>query len=247
MSRAYAKKARGASIIIIAFLCGCSARVAVKGFEVDEAVFAPGNYICLRAGGDFIICSISSGGDVVPMDTITLRPPSGAVLIAADCVNRRLFFFGGDSVFAYDDVTGLFRTLTSGAFARDVACARLSSDGRFLAFTASPWSLGRLSFWRLVVVDAFEGGIVHFCDSLPSPGAFRWLRPRRIGYAVCRVLPSGVDTVGAFFELDRRVVIPSRNGELEFLSVPCDPHVSPDGAWAAVVEGGRLRLLRRTK
>ncbi len=226
------------------FFGGCAGKGKI--YEgVSGVWFSPDGRVLVERGEEFFICQVDTAGNLYNCNPIQLPRYSGARILTADCTHNRFYYAAEDSVFAYDRTSGLTRTLTRGAFARRARCGRVSPDGKYLAFSASLWKMGNINFWRLVLVDAIEVGIVHYCDSLATPGAFQWVKGgRRLGYAELRVGGPKIDTVGVFFDIKRNVVIPARDGSADFLVAPCDSCLSYDGTWRAVMDGGKLRFER---
>ncbi len=232
-------------VLIIASSVGCTGNRSAKSLlrnNFDEVAVSYDGLVCLRHGNMFTIVKPDREGGITLVDTFSVPIPADARLLDFNGVGKRLFIASGDSVVAYDLNTGLFTTLTRGKFSEDVECARSSSDGQFLGFAASRWSIGKIVFWRLVVVDAVQGGIVHYCDSLPTPYSFQWVKPRRIGYAEVKYVRGVFDTVGVFYDTERNVKFSSRDATLDFLKNPCNPLTSPDGNWAAEYINGRLKI-----
>ena len=212
------------------FLIGCVGEKRINR-KIISAVFSPDNRICLQDSDGFEICRIDTAGQLVNCQQIAIPNPADAFLIAVDAAHNKFFYAAQDSVYMFDRTTGLTRTLTKGAFAEDARCARVSPDGKFLAFSASKWNFGDISYWRLVVVDAVEGGIVHYCDSLASADAFQWVNSERVGYAELWNARGKFDTLGVFFDTRRKVVIPTRDRAIDFLKIPCNSGLSYDGVW----------------
>ncbi|MCD6419073.1 hypothetical protein J7M00_09885 [bacterium] len=206
---------------------------------VSDGTISYGGAMCLRSEKFFFIVRAEDESRIAITDTLELAVPASSELLDYNPAGRRIFFTAGDSVFAYDIESGLFTTLTAGKFSEDVRCGHSCYDGQYFAFASSPWNVGSIKFWRLVVVDAVEGGIIFYCDSLPSENAFQWIKPRRIGYAEYRYVRGELDTTGMFFDIDRNVKLPARDGTIEFLKIPCDKHISPDGNWMLEIIDGK--------
>ncbi len=225
--------------IFIALIVGCASEKALKiAQNVSEGIISFDGKMCLRSNDFFVIAKTNAKNEIVPIDTLKIDIPPSAKILDYNPNGRRIFFTDGDSIFAYDIKSGLLTTLTSGKFSEDVECGRSSYDGQYFAFAASPWNVGNIEFWRLVLVDAVEGGIVFYCDSLPSHDSFQWVKPKRLGYAEYRYVRGEIDTIGMFFDIIRNVKLPARDDGTEFLKVLCNPHISQDGKWALdIVEG----------
>ncbi|MCD6595291.1 hypothetical protein J7L68_06425 [bacterium] len=219
------------SIFILQFsVIGCAGDKKLA-HNIISATFSPDNTLCLQDTSGFELCKIDTSGKIVNCQRIEIPEVDDAFLIAADAAHNKYFYAAADSVFMFDRTTGLTRTMTRGAFAENARCARVSPDGKFLAFSASKWELGNISYWRLVVVDAVEGGIIHYCDSLVSLDAFQWVGSEKLGYAELWNANGKFDTLGMFFNTKRRVVIPTRDRAIDFLKIPCNPNLSYDGVW----------------
>ena len=212
------------------FLIGCAGRNKIS-HNIISATFSPDNRICIQTTEGFQMCKIDTAGSLSVCQKIVIPKPDDAFLIAVDAAHNRFFYAAQDSVYMFSRATGLTRTLTRGSFARSARCARVSPDGKFLAFSASEWDFGDVSYWRLVVVDAIEGGIIHYCDSLASSDAFQWISPQKLGYAELWNSNGKFDTLGVFFDIERRVVIPTRDRAIDFLKIPCGSGISYDGIW----------------
>lgn len=231
------------ALIVLLLMAGCGAKKAMVSISrISEGIVSYGGAMCLRTSQYFILAVPDSVGRIVPRDTLKVPIPIKARLLEYSPTGNRIFFTSGDSVFAYDITSGLFYTLTRGKFSEYVQCGRASQDGQFLAFTASSWSIGNINFWRLVIVDAVEGGIVHYCDSMPSPYMFQWVKPARLGYAEYRYARGELDTVGMFYDVNRQIVLPARDSGIEFLKIECNPNLSPDGKWTLEVMENSVRL-----
>lgn len=225
-------------------LSGCAGRKKLSE-GIEDVVFSPDGRVLLeKEGGEFYICQLDTAGNLINCNRVELPLFGGTKIFALDGEHNRFFYAAAESVFVYDRTTELTRTLTRGAFARNARCGRVSPDGRFFAFSASLWKLGKATFWRLVVVDAVEGGIVHYCDSLATPYSFQWVRPNRLGYAELKINGPQIDTVGVFFDTKRNVVIPSRDGATDFITAPCGK-ISYDGRWEAKISASNLIFHKR--
>ena len=225
--------------------CGGARETSKIILKFDDAVVSYDGNMCFRIGDKFFF--VIASGDmkrITATDSLKLSIPANAKLLDYSAQGKRIFFASADSVFCYDMTTGLFVTMTKGAFAENVQCARSSPDGKSLAFTASAWSYGDLKFWRLVVTDAIEGGILHYSDSLPSPDAFQWVKPQRVGYIDYRYHYGKLDTIGSFYDIERHAILPTRDRGYDFLKNLCNPHISPDGKWALEMQEG-VPVIRR--
>ncbi len=226
-------------LIFVILIVGCAGVKSPNIPQITEGIISYDGKMCLRSADFFILAKSDEKNDIIPIDTLKIDIPPSSKLIDYNPNGRRIFFCDGDSVFDYDIKNGLFTTLTNGKFSEDVECGRSSYDGQYFVFTASPWNVGNIEFWRLVLVDAVEGGIVFYCDSLPSQNTFQWVKPRRIGYAEYRYVRGEIDTIGMFFDITRNVKLPGRDGGTEFLKVLCNPHISQDGKWALDIVDGK--------
>ncbi len=217
---------------LIAIFFSCYGAKAHRLPPIKNAIISYGGATCLQTENYILLAHPHiDTGKLLITDTLYLGLSGSVRLLEYSPAARKVFFADDDTVWAYDILRGVRYILTSGAFSKNVQCARLSQDGKYLAFTASPWNIGKMVFWRLVVVNAFEGGILHYCDSLPSPDAFQWVRPARVGYAVYAYSQGEFDTIGTFYDVERNVTLPSRDRGIDFLKIPCDPKISPDGQW----------------
>ncbi|RKZ35145.1 hypothetical protein DRQ33_00370, partial [bacterium] len=219
------------SILSICLIVGCAAKKATAPQDVLSAVFSPQGYLYIEQDDGYSVCGIDTLGNIINCQPLEIPHSDDFRLIAIDTPNNRYFYAGDDSVFMFDRTTGLTRPMTRGAFAENVECARVSPTGEFLAFSSALWKLGDVSYWRLVIVDAIEGGIVHYCDSLLAPDAFQWINQNRLGYIILWNAQGKFDTLGAMFDTHRRVVLSTRDRTTDFLQVPCNPVLSYDGVW----------------
>jgi len=217
-------------IIVVISGCGGSKKAALK---ITSVLFSPDGSVCAKTTVGYSLCKIDTTGKLCACQPVELPEYSFAKFLAADIAHNRYYYAADDSIFMFDRTTGLNRTMTIGAFAQDAQCGRMSPNGKYLAFSASQWHVGDRTYWRLVVVDAVEGGIIHYCDSLLDDDSFEWISPERIGYAELWTTGMEVklDTVGRFYDVGRRTVMPTRDGLREFLTIPCDPSISYDGVW----------------
>ena len=227
------------AICLLLAICGCGGGKKMLAItQVSEGTVGYNGALCLRTPHGLIIAHPSQDGAIIPKDTIHVPISASAALLDYNDAAKEIFFIKEDTIFRYDITTGLMRTMTTGEICRDTRCGRSSRDGKFFAFTSCSWFVGNIEFWRLVLVDAIEGGIVYYCDSLPAPDMFQWLKPMRLGFLEYQYVRGEFDTIGRMFDTERNAVLPARDGSIELMSNPCNPRISPDGIWSLdIIEG----------
>ena len=229
------------ALLIMSNGCGGGRAMRVVSQASDGVVSYDGE-LCVRTPAGLIIAKSSGDDEIIPIDTIRISGIGKAKLLDYNSRARRIFFTAGDSLFAYDLTSGLMYNLTKGKFSENIECGRSSSEGQFFAFSAAKWNVGKITFHRLIIVDAVEGGIVHYCDSLISSDVFQWIKPHRLGYVKFIYHRGELDTAGMFFDTERNIAISSRDQTTDFLKIPCNTHISPNGEWALEIIAGEPKL-----
>ncbi len=210
--------------IAMFLLCsGCAGnRKAMYADEIiTGAVFCPNGELCVVRKNTISFCAIDEHNKTDKCQTVVFRGNETYYLLAADSDNNRVFFCAADSVFAYSTITQKVTKLTKGGYAKSANCARLSADGKFLAFSSSPWNNGTLDFYRLTIVDAENGGIIYFCDSLANSECFRWIDKDKLGYLLLWNENSKPEVIGKVYNIKRQAVMPTRDGDTTHVLPVC--------------------------
>lgn len=247
-SRLMRMKARVKQIVTIVILMtlsqGCSGNRAISKIRYEEGIFSDDEYVCMRAGKNFRIFRVNSDAKLMAVDSVYWSEYSpNTKFIAFDPQRKRLYFSAQDSVFSFDKRTGLLTTLSKGRQLENITCSRISPDGKYIALSSSPWNWGKIQFWHLVIINALEGGIEFYCDSLPNPSAFRWMRPGQISFLAHSVETERWDTTVSIYNFERRSVGAGRGDAREFEEFGCEPSISPGAKWEIVNENGMLKVV----
>lgn len=232
------------AVVLIFLVQNCSGNKALMKVRYDEGVWGNDEYVCMRQNKKFHIFRVNSDATFMAMDSIFFDGYLPQIkFLTFDPIRKRLYFFAGDSVFAFDKRTGLLTTLTKGGYSNNVNCSRLSPGGKYIAFSASPWNYGLVQFWRLVIVNVLEGGIEFFCDSLLNPYCFRWMRPEQISYLVHRIDPERWDTTVSIYDIGRRSVGAGRGDVYQFDELGCHSSISPGSKWKIINKQGIFEIV----